>query len=169
MKKIIVLLILLLMLSGCTSRKDFDVISIDDYSITVGYDDVEFLNIAFKLKLPETLKKNEVIESIDLNTYSSRLGEVEITNPKNKDVSIEKGIVTKATFYIQELEGKKLRINDTLLSSSVKENCNSFNGEYVKNNGYACIIDNKKDTIILYGDLLEVDQDKLYRIEIMSK
>lgn len=169
MKKIVVLLILLLMLSGCTSRKDFDVISIDDYSITVGYDDVEFLNIAFNLKLPETLKKNEVIESIDLNAYSSRLGEVEITNPKNKDVSIEKGIVTKATFYIQELEGKKLRINDTSLSSSVKENCNSFNGEYVKNNGYACIIDNKKDTIILYGDLLEVDQDKLYRIEIMSK
>ena len=56
------------------------------------------------------------------------------------------------------------------LSSSVKENCRMFDGEYIERNGYACLItrqvDQKLNVVILHGDILNMDQDELSRIEI---
>lgn len=170
MKKILLVLLLCLSLVSCKTRDDYFVLEIDDYSIAVGNDDVKFLSIAYDLDLPEKLEANQSIENIDLRIWNKRLGEVTITNIKNKEIETSKALLTNATFYLEELNGSVLKIDGIELKKSVKENCNSFNGTYIERNGYACVIEKdvgkKKNTILLFGNIYNIDQDQLDRIEI---
>ena len=45
-----------------------------------------------------------------------------------------------------------------------------FEGEYISRNGYACAfgknVHGKKNVVVLYGDILAMDQDELSHMEI---
>ena len=55
----------------------------------------------------------------------------------------------------------------------MKKNCETFNGEYIERNGYACAfgknVHGRDSIVILYGDILGIDQDELSHLEIYVK
>lgn len=170
MKKILVLLIILLTLSACAKREDYFELGIDDYSISVGYDDCEYLDIAYDFDIKEQLEENEVVEDVNIYLFDKLLGVANITNPKKKTVSYEKGIVTRLELYVNDLKGRSFKLNGQELDKSIKTNCDKFNGTYIEKNGYACVIESnvndELNVVEMHGDYLNMDQDELDHIII---
>ena len=168
MKKI--LFILLLLLASCTFKQDYFSLSIDDYTISVGYDDAEYLDVAFNFDMKEELMPNEVIKDIDIYLFDSLLGVGEFTNKKSKENGSDKAVLSKITIYLEDLKGREFKLNGESLDSSIKKNCDRYNGTYISKNGYACVIENKVqdelNVVELHGDYLNLDQDKLNHIII---
>lgn len=160
----------LLIIAGCSFRKDYYELSIDDYSITVGYDDCKYLDVAYDFDIKQQLDKKEVVKEVNIYLFDDLLGEAEISNLKNKVISYEDGKLTKLVVYVNDLNGRNFKINDTELVESVQDNCINLNGTYVKKNGYACVLENnigsKLNVVELHGDYLNIDQDKLDHIVI---
>ena len=173
MKKLSIILLILLLLCGCSSRSDYFDLGIDDYSITVGYDDCEYLKLAYDFDVKQQLAEKQVIDDVNIYLFDDLLGVGQITNPKNKVIENKDGILSKLVVYLNDLNGRKLKLNSQELDESIKTNCDSFNGTYVEKNGYACIIENNVDdklnVVELYGDYLNIDQDKLDHIVIYVK
>lgn len=170
MKKIF--LVLLLLLCSCSKRSDFYKLSIDDYSITVGYDTASFLDIAYDFELKDSFEENEEIEGVEIRLFGDLLGTGSFVNLKGKRISSDKALLKKLTVYLKDLDGRTFKINDEELDSSVKNNCDHYNGTYIEKNGYACLIENPKGNgnyIELHGDYLNIDQDELDHIIIFVK
>ena len=170
MKKFLVLLLLIL-LCGCNAeREDYYVLSFDDYTICVGYDDAEFVKLVYDVELPDVLSPEQTVGDLELDFWGKEFGTVSFTNPKNKEIASGEAILSKAVFYLEQTGSHVLKIDDVELSNSVKENCSILQGEYIEKNGTACVIGKKvkdKDNVlILYGDIFSIDQDELSRIEI---
>jgi hypothetical protein len=172
MKKILLALSLLL-LCACTHREDYYVFSFDDYSITPGYDDVSFLDIAFDLDVPESLEGYEKISDINMTFFGKYFGDVDLYNPTKKAIDIKDAKLSRLTLYFSQLADHTFKIDDIELEKSIKKNCEIFNGEYIVRNGYACAIGKKvhgmDNIIILYGDIYAMDQDELNHLEIYVK
>lgn len=171
MKKVLILLFCLFFLTSCTDREDFYVLSFDDYTLSVGYDDVEFMDLVFSLSCDEdTLDPYEMIEDVEVTYWDRYFGTIDITNYKKKECDIQEGVITKIDIFLDELDMRTYMIDGQELSRSVRENCRMFDGEYIKRNGYACAIvknvEDKNNVIVLYGDILKEDQDELSRIVI---
>ena len=164
MKKWLVILITII-LCGCSFRNDVYKLSIDDYVISVGYDDVEYLKVVYNFELPDIFSGNEVIDGVNMYLFDSLLGVGQFTNTSKKEIESNKAVLTKLTIYLNDLGNRKFMLNDELLDSSIKTNCDKFNGTYISKNGYACVIEtneHKKHNVIeLYGDYLNMDQDQL--------
>lgn len=173
MKKLITIITLILLLSSCSNRNNYYVLSFDNYSLAVGYDDVEFLKLVFTIDSDEIMQPNELRENVEVLFWDRHFAYMDIINYKKKEIDIDKAIVCKADIYLSNLEMETYKINGIELSSSVKENCKKFNGELVERNGYACVIgkqvDDKDNVVVLHGDIYNVDQDLLSRIEIYVK
>ncbi|MBP5279997.1 MAG: hypothetical protein J6Z03_05900 [Erysipelotrichaceae bacterium] len=169
MRKILFAL-LLLVLCSCVNREDYYVFSFDDYSITPGYDDVNFMEIAFDLDVPETLEGYEKLKDVNMTFFGKYFGNVDLVNPTKKQIEINDAVVSKLTIYFSQLSDYNFRINGIELLDSVKDNCDQFNGEYIERNGYACAIGQKvhgkNNVIVLYGDILAFDQEALNHLEI---
>ena len=171
MKKLLLLLMSVLLLSGCTSeREDYYIFSFGDYTIAPGYDDVEYTRLIFELELPETLEAQQTLEKREVYFWDRYLADINIGNDSKKQIPIEKGKVTKLAFFLSNYPDVVYKIDDIELSSSVKENCEKFAGEYIERNGYACAfgktVGKKNNIVVLYGDIFAVDQDKLDHVEI---
>ncbi|MBQ1306650.1 MAG: hypothetical protein IIY56_00685, partial [Erysipelotrichaceae bacterium] len=67
MKKLLVL-IMLILISACHSikREDYYIFSFNDYTLSVGYDDVEFLKLTFDLEVKDELESQESLEEVSL-------------------------------------------------------------------------------------------------------
>ena len=169
MKKVL-LVLSLLFLCSCTNREDYYVFSFDDFSITPGYDDVNYMKIAFEMELPETLNPYEELKDVDFYFWDKHYGSVDIINDTNKQIETIDGSISKLTIYFNILGDHIYKIDETVLKSSVKENCEMFEGEYISRNGYACAfgknVHGKKNVVVLYGDILAMDQDELSHMEI---
>ena len=172
MKKILLALSLLILCS-CVNREDYYVFSFDDYSITPGYDDVSFVDIAFDLNVPDQLEGFGKLKDVRMTFFGKYFGEIDLINPTNKPIDIKDAKVSKLTLYLSQLADYTFRINGVELERSVKDNCIIFNGEYVVRNGYACLIGKKvnakKNYIVLYGDIYAMDQDELNHLEIYAE
>lgn len=171
MKKILILLLILL--SSCSLKKDYYKLSIDDYNVTVGYDTSDFLDIAYDFELPEKLQANETIDDVDIYLFNQLLGVGSFTNTSNKEIDSNKAILSRITIYLNDMVGRNFKINDEQLDDSVKSNCDKYNGKYIEKNGYACILENSNtvelNVIELHGDYLNQDQDLLDHITIYVK
>ena len=169
MKKILLALSLLILCS-CVNREDYYVFSFDDYSITPGYDDVSFLDIAFDLDVPESIDGYQKIKDVNMTFFGKYFGDVDLVNPTGKPIEIKDAKVSKLVLYFSQLSDHAFKIDGIDLEKSVKTNCEVFNGEYIVRNGYACVIGKnvhgKKNVIILYGDIYAMDQDELNHMEI---
>ena len=166
-------IILLLLLTSCAFKQDYYELTVDDYSITVGYDNSEYLKVLYDYDLIDELKPNEVIEDVNLYLLDSLFASAQFLNSKNKYISSNKARLTKIVVYINDLKGRTFKINGIQLDDSVKNNCETFNGNYINKNGRACVIENKVanelNVIELHGDYLNIDQDKLDHIIIYVK
>ena len=160
MKKLFVL-IMLVMISACHSvkREDYYIFSFNNYTLSVGYDDVAFLELTFYLDRKDELEAQETVEDIDLYFFET--------------MSSEKAIVTRLKYYLDDFPMESYQIDGIPLSSSIRENCEVFHGEYVERNGKACLfgkkVDGKDNAVLLKGDMLNIDQDELESIEIYVK
>lgn len=172
MKKIVVLLSLLL-LTSCTKRDDYYKLSIDDYSISVGYDDAKYLDTAFDFELDGVLEKNEIVKDVDIYLLNEFVGNIDFYNNENKNISAYDSTIGKLTLYVKDIPERTIKINDVNLDKSIKTNCETFSGKYINKNGYACVISkpikDKLNVIELHGDYLNEDQDLLDHITIYIK
>lgn len=171
MKKTLVLLIILL--TACSMRDDYFELSVDDYSITVGYDDGKYMDIAFDYDIKDELEANEIINNVDIYLFNDLLGIGEFSNSSNKNISSKKAKLTGLTLYVNDLNGRVFKLNGEILDDSIKSNCDKFNGTYIEKNGYACVIEDTVNddlnVVELHGDYLAIDQDKLDHIDIYVK
>lgn len=160
----------MLSLTACSSRKDYFELAIDDYTLAVGYDDCEYLDIAYDYDIKEELDKKEVVKDVNIYLLDDLLGVADISNSKNKVISYKDGKITKLVVYVNDLKDRSFKLNGQELDRSIKTNCDSFNGTYIEKNGYACVIEKnigkQLNVVELHGDYLNIDQDKLDHIVI---
>ncbi|MBQ6478145.1 MAG: hypothetical protein IJI44_02120 [Erysipelotrichaceae bacterium] len=174
MKKLLVFLLLIL-ISACHSvkREDYYIFSFNNYTLSVGYDDVAFLELTFYLDRKDELEAQETVEDIDLYFFDMPFAKADICNYGKKTMSSEKAIVTRLKYYLDDFPMESYQIDGIPLSSSIRENCEVFHGEYVERNGKACLfgkkVDGKDNAVLLKGDMLNIDQDELESIEIYVK
>jgi len=170
MKKIVVFIILLIMLCSCSSRNSYYVFSFDDYTLAPGYDNVEFLKIAFDVDVKDSFEAKETIENVEVNTWKYYLCSVDLVNTKNRTISSDKAIVTRMDFFLGNMPIESYKINGIELTKSVKQDCKTLKGELIERNGYACLVskkvDGKTNVLILSGDVINLDQDELHRVQI---
>ena len=174
MKKLL-LVILLILISACNSvkREDYYIFSFNNYTLSVGYDDVEFLRLTFDLDVKDELETQESIEDIELYFFDVPFAQIDICNPGKKAVTSDKAIVTRFKYYLDDFPMQTYQIDGIPLSTSISENCETFHGEYIDRNGKACIfgkkVNGKDNVVLLKGDMLNIDQDELESIEIYVK
>lgn len=136
---------MLIALQGCAAKpKNFYNLSINDDLIVVGYDD------------PIVLMGKDYI-----NSYTSYLDKKEVEHLESIEI------------YIDDLPSSTIMLNDAILSDSIETNCTNLKGEFIKHNGNACVIKKtvkkKNNYVILTGDILDDNPDKLDRIQIFYK
>lgn len=174
MKKLLVLLLLIL-ISACNTvkREDYYVFSFNDYTLSVGYDDVEFLQLAFYLDVKNELEAQESIEDITLYYFDIPFAKADLYNPGKKAETTDKAVITRFKYYLDDFPMRSYQIDGIPLSTSIKENCETFHGEYTDRNGTACLfgkkVNGQDNAVILRGDMLNIDQDELESIEIYVK
>ena len=139
MKKLLIIFIAILLVGCATKREEYYVLSFDDKSIAVGYDNVE------------------VLEGINVDSYSTYL------NKKEEE------IINKIVIYVDDI-GSLIYLDDYPLNKGIKETCGNLKGELINNNGYACVlekeVDKGHDYIVIYGDILDDDINRIDRIEV---
>ena len=174
MKKIISILLCLILL-GCSSekREDYYILSFDDYSVSIGYDNAEYTSLIFDYELPEVIPGFEEIKDVDVSFLGKNFGIASFINEENDEKESNEAIISSLLFYVKDIDAESIKINDIELDKSIIKNCETFNGSLIEKNGYACVIEqevnNKDDVIILYGDILNLVQDTVDRIEIRAK
>lgn len=141
MKKIIILIFLLLILTSCGAKKeDFYNVTLEDKTIAVGYDKVDLL------------------DNLHINSYKTYI------DKKDNE------ILDYIEFYVKDLSNENVYIDD-YQTKSIKNTCNDLGGEIVSNNGDACVlykqVKDNNNIIILHGNILADDTDKIDRIEII--
>ncbi len=173
MKKLFLILLLSVLISGCTrpiEREDYYIFSFDDFTIAPGYDDVEYMRLIFDVELPETIEAQQLLKDREVFFWNTYLADIDVLNGTKKPISSDQAGVSRLVFYLSNYPDVPYRLSGIELKDSVKENCETFGGEYIERNGYACAfgkkVGKKKNIVILYGDLFAVDQDKLDHIEI---
>lgn len=171
MKKIITILLCLL-LCGCQKieRTDYYIFELGNYTIAVGYDNVEFIKIIFDFDIKDTLQGYEEVNDVDLMYMGKYFGKASFKNMNKKEKPSDEAILTSFEVYLEDTGFDDFKINDTKIDESIINNCNSYNGQLIERNGYACVIEqevHKQDNaIILYGNIANIKQDTVDRIQI---
>ena len=172
MKKLLGILLCLFLVS-CAKREDYYILSFEGYRITVGYDDVTYLRQFLDFECKDTLKGNEVIEDIDLYYDGEFLGTMSLYNKLDSQCDSTDAIISKLTIYLCDNDIEDYYLDGDKLEKSIASSCEIVDGKLLKQNGVACLLEKnvhgKKDTVVLYGDILNIDQDILDHLEIYVK
>lgn len=172
MKRIVICLLSLLLVSCTSNRNDYYVFNFDDYSISVGYDNVKLLKSVFTIDETKDLNAYEKIKT-SLYLYDEKIADIELTNNTNKTITIDNAIITYLSIYLKDMNNRNYAINGIKLDPSIKNNCTTYNGTYIEKNGVACLIENNVEDlnnyIILHGDYLNIEQDELDHLQIGIK
>ena len=171
MKRIISLIFIMFILCSCEITRDrYYTFYFDDYNITPGYDNMEYMRLVFKDDLKDELKKNECIENVNVYFWDKYFANIDVKNYYSRTIESNKAVVTRFDFYFDNEANRVYRINDYILTMNIAEDCKAFNGSIFDNNGHGCVfgqrINNQNNTVVLYGDYFNVDENKLHRIEI---
>ena len=110
-KKLFTVIISILLLSSCSNRNSYYVLSFDDYSLAVGYDDVDYLKLVFTVDSDDKMQPKELRENVDVSFWNSHFAYMDIINYKNREIDIDKAIVCKADIYLSNLEMETFKIN----------------------------------------------------------
>jgi len=173
MKKIFVLFLLVFLCACSPKQEEYYNLSFADYDITVGYDSAEYLAIVFECEITDILQAYDSQEDIQLKYFGKDFGLASISNYAKKPVTANKAIVSSLEFYLADTGFSEFSIDGIKLDESIVKNCETFNGQLVQRNGYACVIEQtvgeQNNGIILYGNVANIEQDTLDRIEIFVK
>lgn len=166
-----ILLVLLLLLAGCEVKEpDYYKLSVGDFNITVGYNNGEYLKAAFDYDTVDLIEANSSAQDIDIYLINNLFGVVDLINNNTFAINPDKAIVSRLTFYVNDVTNKEIKIDDNELDTSIKTNCENFSGKYIEKNGCACVIEkmveDKHNVIELHGDYLNLDQDQLDHLVI---
>ena len=71
MKKLLIIFFCLFLCSCRPEREDYFVLEFDDYSLAVGYDDVNYLKLVFEADLPDEMEANEELKDIEMKGLGS--------------------------------------------------------------------------------------------------
>ena len=141
MKRLLVLLLCILLVSCKAKREDYYRLSFDGMDIAVGYDGTEVLG-----------------DPYDIDSYE--------TFTDDKDNVRLKSLVV----YLYDVYSD-VWIDDYKLTRGIKDTCKDLKGDFIDKNGHACFIgkevNGRENYIILYGDILSDDLDRIDRIEII--
>ena len=157
---------------GCNSQKreDYYSLYVDDYLVTVGYDNCDYLDVTYKYDAKDNFLENETVKDIKLYLNGKLFGIADLSNPTNKAIDKKDAVITKLVLYFNDLANRKFKIDNIELDTSIKTNCETFNGKYIDKNGRACVIEknvnDKLNVIELHGDYLDMDVDKIDHIVI---
>lgn len=174
MKRIISVILMILILCSCELTRDsYYTFYFDDYSITPGYDDMEYMRLVFNDNLPDKIDKNDYIENVDIYFWDRYFSSVDVRNYYSRKINSDKAVVTRLDFYLDNEPDRSYRIDDIELSDSITQNCEAFKGKLFENDYRGCVfgkrINDQDNVVILYADYLDLDKDKLHRIEIYVK
>ena len=142
MKKFLVLLAIVVLLSSCKAKKeDYYNLTFEGTTVAVGYDSTDSLYN---------------INSIDEYNYELNKKEEQILN--------------HLVIYVDDLNEKSVLIDDYPLNKGIIDTCTELNGNLVDNKGNTCVlhkvVDDKNNIILLSGDILNDNIDKIDRIEV---
>ena len=145
MKKILVLLTIFFLLTSCKAKKeDYYNLTFEGITVAVGYDNTEVISN---------------INSIDTFDYELNKKEEQILN--------------HLVIYVDDLNDKSVLIDDYSLNKGIIDTCTDLNGEIVENKGNTCVlhkvVDDRNNIILLSGDILSNNIDKIDRIEVNYK
>ncbi len=162
---------MLMLLSGCMNKRDdYYVLGFGSYSLAVGYDDLEMLRLAFDVECKDTLEAKEELEELEVNFWGRHFGTIDVINRKNKQIGSDKAVVKYLSLYLKDNDFSSYMIDDVVLSESISDNCRNLDGIMVERNGSACVIEKTvhghNNSIILYGDILNINQDELDHLEV---
>ena len=170
MKKILIVFLLVL-LAGCQKevREDLFVLGINGTEIVPGFDGPSSFTEADIAVYEEGILQPKEEASGDLYKDDLPVGTYKIFNPeKKKEKTYEESLLVYLELYTDPFES--LTLNGEALSSSMKETCDAYEGEYLYHNGPYCVLKRESlkhyATMILHGDITDLDQDRLDRIEI---
>lgn len=145
MKKFLLLLLVVIILGGCKAnpKKLYNFSVGEDNPIIVGYD------------------SPEVLEGLDyINDFST------FTDKKERE------FLESIEIYADDAN-KYFMLDGQLLKESIKENCETLKGELSNKNGVSCVLHKtykkKENVVILTGDILSDNIDKLDRIQIIYR
>ena len=102
MKKLFTLLCLIF-LAACSvgiKREDYHVFGFDDYTIAVGYDDVEFMKLVFDLKVKDKLAPEEKLTDVQVTFWDGFFGLVDIENARKREIDSAEARITRLVFYL---------------------------------------------------------------------
>lgn len=142
-KKILIITILLLALTACKPKKEeFYNLTFEETTVAIGYD------------------TKDVINNLHVNSFNTHFD------------SKDNEILDEIEIYIRDLSNNTVLIDDYNITS-ITGTCNALGGEIVSNNGNACVlhktVDYKINTVILYGDILSDNSNKVDRIVVSYK
>ena len=145
MKKLLVLLAIVVLLSSCKAKKeDYYNLTFEGTTVAIGYDNTDAISS---------------INTIDSYDYEINKKEEQILN--------------HLVIYVDDLNEKSVLIDDYPLNKGITDTCTELNGELVENKGNTCalhkVVDDKNNIILLSGDILNDNVDKIDRIEVNYK
>ena len=96
MRKLLSVLLMMLLLGGCMNeREDYYIFSFGDYTLTPGYDNVEYARLIFDLQLPETIGANSRIEKNEVYFWDHYLCDLDLINESKKEIPIDEAIISR--------------------------------------------------------------------------
>ena len=169
MKKLLTVFLLIL-LAGCQKevREDLFVLGIDGQEIVPGFDTQAVLEKAGIGFTEEGILQPKEEASGILYRDALPVGSYRLYNPEKKK---ERTFLDSPLVYLElYTDPFSLTLDGEVLSSSMKETCDAYKGEYLEHNGPYCVLKKESSkhyaTMILHGDITDLDQDRLDRLEI---
>ena len=170
MKKLLILL-LLVVLCACQKeeREDFFIIGHDGKDFAAGFDTASLLTEADIGFHDEGILGPKDHVSGDLTYEDLPVGSYTLYNPeKKKEKAFEESFLTYLELYVDPFE--ELTLDGEPFPNDLKEICSEKEGEYLVHNGPYCVLKKESlkhySTLILHGDITDLDQDRVDRIEI---
>ena len=152
------LLVFFIFLFSCSNSKPY-ILSNDSFSYDLNNNIIESLHHeGFYFEIPEVMEKNKEYYIEDIMFEDKNVGNLKIYNDK----------VVYLDLYLKQFNNN-LTLNGYTFDNSIKNACDYFRGKLKDNENYYCEIKNKNISMIIHGDITELNKDELNRIEILIK
>ena len=166
------LLVIVLLLCSCHRQVPIDehiYLRFDNFEIDLGKEKAsDLIADGFYIDVEdETIIKDEIIYNDVYYNYRN-IGDMGFSS-FGDGVEFNDSYLSYLNIYIYSLPSN-IYLDDYLLIENIKDDCDYLKGKYIEKNGKACLLnknlDNKEVSIVFQGDISDINQDKLDRIEI---
>ena len=171
MKRLILLLILIFLFSCDRNIENVEslYLKFDNFIIDLGNEKaIDLIEDGFEIDVYEELTISKEIIINDIYYNYRNIGDMGFSG-FSEELIFNESYLSYLNIYIYSLPSD-IYLDDYLLTENIKDDCDYLKGKYIDKNGKACLLnknlDNKEISIIFEGDISDINQDKLDRIEI---